>query len=75
MVQKTHVKDIGIEGIYPPEKVCDDKKCPWHGEIRIRGLLFEGKVERIGKANSFVSGYFEEENIYSSQNINQENAS
>ncbi len=29
MVQKTHVKNIGIEGINPPEKVCDDKKC--HG--------------------------------------------
>jgi len=57
MVQKTYVKDIGIEGVNPPEKVCDDKKCPWHGEIRIRGFLFEGKVERIRKGIALVVFY------------------
>lgn len=55
MVQKTYVKDIGIEGINPPEKICDDKKCPWHGEIRIRGFLFEGKVERIRRRIALVT--------------------
>ena len=57
MVQKTHVKDIGIEGINPLEKVCDDKKCPWHREIRIRGLLFEGKVERIRRRIALITFY------------------
>lgn len=39
-----YVKNIGIEGITPPEKVCNEKKCPWHGEVRVHGLLFEGRV-------------------------------
>ncbi|MEM1684243.1 MAG: 30S ribosomal protein S17 [Nanopusillaceae archaeon] len=39
-----HTKDIGIAGIFPPEKSCNEKKCPWHGEIRVHGFVFEGKV-------------------------------
>jgi len=39
-----HVKNIGIEGINPPSKVCNERKCPWHGEIRIHGFVFEGRV-------------------------------
>ncbi|MDT7890475.1 MAG: hypothetical protein RQ869_00190 [Candidatus Nanopusillus sp.] len=35
-------------------------------------ILLDNGEKIIGKANSFVSGYFEEKNIYSSQNINQE---
>ncbi len=34
-----------IEDLIPPEETCDDKKCPWHGTIRIRrGGVLEGKV-------------------------------
>ena len=35
-------------------------------------ILLDNGEKIIGKANSFVSGYFEEKNIYSSQNISQE---
>ncbi len=35
-------------------------------------IILDNGERIIGKANSFVSGYFEEKNIYSSQNINQE---
>jgi len=35
-------------------------------------IILDNGEKIIGKANSFVSGYFEEKNIYSSQNINQE---
>ncbi|NAZ26342.1 MAG: hypothetical protein GU343_02300 [Nanoarchaeota archaeon] len=35
-------------------------------------IILNNGEKIIGKANSFVSGYFEEKNIYSSQNINQE---
>ncbi|MFZ8801080.1 MAG: hypothetical protein ACO2ON_02790 [Candidatus Nanopusillus sp.] len=35
-------------------------------------ILLDNGEKIIGKANSFVSGYFEEKNIYSSQNIDQE---
>ena len=39
-------RDIGIRypGLKPPETVCDDKKCPWHGKVRVRGTLLVGKV-------------------------------
>ncbi|RLG86913.1 MAG: 30S ribosomal protein S17 [Thermoprotei archaeon] len=42
----TKAKDIGIKypGLKPPETTCNDKKCPWHGEIRVHGLLLVGKV-------------------------------
>jgi hypothetical protein len=35
-------------------------------------IILDNGEKIIGKANSFVPGYFEEKNIYSSQNINQE---
>jgi hypothetical protein len=35
-------------------------------------ILLDNGEKIIGKANSFVSGYFEEKNIYSSQNMSQE---
>ena len=35
-------------------------------------IILDNGQKIIGKANSFVSGNFEEKNIYSSQNINQE---
>jgi len=38
------VKNIGIEGIKPPEKVCDDENCPFHGTLRVRGIILEGKL-------------------------------
>ncbi|MEM5802135.1 MAG: 30S ribosomal protein S17 [Candidatus Aenigmatarchaeota archaeon] len=38
------IKNIGIEGIKPPEKTCSDPKCCWHGKIRIRGNIIRGKV-------------------------------
>lgn len=44
MEYASYVKNIGIEGIEPPKDTCNDKKCVWHGEIRVRGRVFEGKV-------------------------------
>ena len=35
-------------------------------------IILDNGEKIIGNVNSFVSGYFEEKNIYSSQNINQE---
>lgn len=28
----------------PPSKECDDQKCPFHGHLRVRGQLLEGKI-------------------------------
>ncbi len=41
MAQKS--KNIGIK-VNPPTKECADKKCPFHGELRVRGRSFEGIV-------------------------------
>lgn len=37
------VNNIGIEA-KAPERQCEDNKCPWHGHLKIRGRLLEGKV-------------------------------
>ncbi len=37
-------RDIGIEGIKPPEKACLDPKCCWHGTVPIRGNIIKGRV-------------------------------
>lgn len=36
-------RNIGID-VKPPEKECDDGKCPWHGKLPIRGNIIKGKV-------------------------------
>ena len=38
------VRNIGIPGVKPPEKVCNDPKCPWHGRLKVRGVILEGVV-------------------------------
>lgn len=36
-------KNIGMD-INPPKKECEDRKCPFHGEIKVRGRSFVGTV-------------------------------
>ena len=36
------VRNIGLEGIKPPKKTCEDKQCPWHGSLPVRGRIIEG---------------------------------
>ncbi len=38
------VKNVGIPGIEPPQRKCNDPKCPWHGNVRVRGIILEGVV-------------------------------
>lgn len=33
-----------LEGVIPPERTCDDDKCPWHGSISLRNAALEGRV-------------------------------
>ncbi|MBR9678371.1 MAG: 30S ribosomal protein S17 [Nanoarchaeota archaeon] len=37
-------RDIGIQGIKPPKDKCTDKKCPFHGNLKVRGRTFQGTV-------------------------------
>jgi len=36
-------RNIGLQ-VTAPKKECSDIKCPFHGNLPIRGKLFEGKV-------------------------------
>ncbi len=36
-------KTIGLD-VKAPEKTCDDKNCPFHGSLKVRGRTFTGTV-------------------------------
>ena len=35
---------VGLEGVKPPARKCDDKNCPFHGNLKVRGIVLEGTV-------------------------------
>ncbi|MFH1774983.1 MAG: 30S ribosomal protein S17 [Methanobacteriota archaeon] len=37
------MKDIGIDIAQPKEK-CSNKNCPFHGDLKVRGQIIEGRV-------------------------------
>ena len=37
------MKKIGID-VKVPEMSCSDRNCPFHGKLRVRGRIFEGRV-------------------------------
>ena len=41
---KKLVKNVGIPGIEPPKRTCDSPYCPWHGKIKVRGVILTGEV-------------------------------
>lgn len=45
--------DIGID-VRPPAKVCSDRNCPFHGQLPVRGQIFEGVVVSDGMDKSAV---------------------
>lgn len=36
-------RDIGID-VPLPKSTCNDRKCPFHGNLKVRGKILEGKV-------------------------------
>ncbi len=38
------IRNIGIPNVDPPENICDDKLCPFHGSLPVRGRVMEGIV-------------------------------
>ncbi|MEM5836693.1 MAG: 30S ribosomal protein S17 [Candidatus Aenigmatarchaeota archaeon] len=42
-MEKNGVRDIGIDVPLPQSK-CNDPKCPFHGHLKVRGKILEGKV-------------------------------
>jgi len=55
------VRNVGIPGVKPPERTCNDPKCPWHGQVRVRGLILTGVVIKSKMKNTVV---VEREYIY-----------
>lgn len=45
------LKALQVPGVKPPAVACSDPNCPWHGSLRVRGVLLEGVVEKF-KAKS-----------------------
>jgi small subunit ribosomal protein S17 len=35
--------DIGID-VTPPKEECDDSNCPFHGGLKVRGQIIDGRV-------------------------------
>ncbi len=46
-------KNIGID-VEVPKTKCTDKKCPFHGNLSVRGQIIEGTVEGTGMIQSAV---------------------
>jgi small subunit ribosomal protein S17 len=45
--------DIGID-VKPPKEKCDDENCPFHGTLKVRGQIIEGKVVSDKMHNTVV---------------------
>ncbi len=59
LAKGTKVRNIGIPGVEPPTKTCDDEHCPFHGRLPVRGKIMEGVVvsTRMQKTISLQSDY------------------
>lgn len=40
--------------IKPPQKECNDRNCPFHGRLKIRGRILEGRVVRDKMERSVI---------------------
>ncbi len=46
-------KNIGLD-VRPPGKHCQDPKCPFHGEVKVRGRILTGKAIGVSAKNMAV---------------------
>lgn len=37
-------RNIGLPGVEPPPRSCNDPNCPFHGRLPVRGVVLEGVV-------------------------------
>jgi small subunit ribosomal protein S17 len=47
-------KNIGITGVLAPVKSCNDANCPYHGYLKVRGIILESKVYQMRSKNMVV---------------------
>jgi small subunit ribosomal protein S17 len=50
---KDEVKDIGFD-VKAPETACNDKHCPFHGKLSVRGQVIDGVVVSNKMTNTAV---------------------
>jgi small subunit ribosomal protein S17 len=43
LVEKKEARNIGLN-VKPPSEQCNDKNCPFHGTLSIRGQIITGEV-------------------------------
>ncbi len=48
---RTHHKTAGLD-VKPPQAACTDKKCPFHGTLKIHGRRFEGVLTNVTVSRS-----------------------
>lgn len=53
MAKKNKVRNIGLN-IKPPAESCNDKNCPFHGTISVRGQVITGMVSSTKMHNSIL---------------------
>ena len=46
-------RNIGIP-VKPPARECDDKDCPFHGKLPVRGIILTGKVYKKRMTKTIV---------------------
>lgn len=51
--EKTKVKNIGIN-VKTPEDTCEDKNCPFHGNLLVRGQIITGIISSKKMQNSVL---------------------
>jgi len=37
------IRNLGLQ-ITPPKNICDDRNCPFHGSLSVRGRMLEGVI-------------------------------
>lgn len=51
--KKVTARNIGIN-VKPPEESCEDKYCPFHGTLSVRGQIITGRVSSAKMDNSIL---------------------
>jgi len=51
--KKSKTRNIGLD-VKTPEDVCDDKNCPFHGTLPVRGRVITGVVSSTNMQGSIL---------------------
>jgi small subunit ribosomal protein S17 len=50
---KASGRDIGV-GVPAPTQTCDDQHCPFHGNLPVRGAVFDGTVVKAAMTRTVI---------------------